>query len=701
MPLKKKDEEQIKTGITEELFFYHIVKKQETLYGISQKYGVSIEKIEELNPDLEEYLKEGQTLKIPVIKKNNSESNIDWQNKSITHTVKYGETLYGIAKEYNVSIGEIRNANPGLSDILKIGEKLLIPNQEQRTEIDTKKPVKQKEPEFIEHKVQAKETLYRIAKNYFLSIDSIKKYNPGLISNDIYIGQVIKIPIIKPETNYIIHTSEKKDKLQKIAKKYDVNYSDIIAINPEIDNKVPKGQTIKIPIEIPDEPEPGTALPDIPVNEELFSPCGGLERNKDYTYNVALMLPLFLEELDSMEINKENNVIDQTNVKSFRFIQFYEGFLMAVDSMKAKGMNLNLFVYDIDNTSEKTHKVLQTSELSSMDLIIGPFYKESFEQVAKFAKAYEIKIINPLSTREEIIFDNPFVFKAKPTTGSQADLLVSLISEQYPEANVIIVRHNNYKYQSTVSFIRNYLNSKRKIQIYIPNRKILEYFASNDTIINLYTENFIVNKDFIAKNPNDSSYFSNTAKEAIYVNDSINGIKTYLSRNRKNFIITLSEDKVFSQEILSRLNKLSGNFDITLFGLPEWDKYNDLETVQLLNLDFHNFSSSYIDFEDRNVKKWIINFRNRFKTEPAVKKFAYDGFDIGWYFMNALFLYGKKFEDCLNHFDISLIQTTFEFEQVNNNGYQNIYWNVGRYKDYKFLKVAKNTIELEGDTFIK
>jgi len=56
--------------------------------------------------------------------------------------------------------------------------------------------------------------------------------------------------------------------------------------------------------------------------------------------------------------------------------------------------------------------------------------------------------------------------------------------------------------------------------------------------------------------------------------------------------------------------------------------------------------------------------------------------------MNALYNYGNKFEDCLNDFDIQLIQTSYDFEKVNQNGFQNTYWNIGTYQDYKFVKVA-------------
>lgn len=94
--------------------FYHIVKKQETLYGISKKYGVTIEAIKEINPDLGDYPREGETLKIPYVEKTTVKDPEKWEGPAVTHTVEQGETLYAIARQYNVTIGEIKNANPGL-----------------------------------------------------------------------------------------------------------------------------------------------------------------------------------------------------------------------------------------------------------------------------------------------------------------------------------------------------------------------------------------------------------------------------------------------------------------------------------------------------------------------------------------------------------------------------------------------------------
>ncbi|MBN2175563.1 MAG: LysM peptidoglycan-binding domain-containing protein [Bacteroidales bacterium] len=692
---RPEDKEILRENTEQPAYFYHIVKKKETLYGISNMYNVAIEEIKAINPELSDYPREGQTLKIPEKQLAGISTTEMNEVSSIKHTVQTGETLYGIARRYDVSIGEIKNANPGLTDLLDIGQVIVIPNQN-KTKSGEKQPSEKKSlTQTKTHVVQEGETIFTIAQQNAVCLDTLKRYNPGL-TETIWVGQEIKIPQGTNQKPYIIHKVHQRDKLVRIAREYNVDYGEILALNPSLSKKLKGGERVKIPVSIAiSETQTEPVLADTTLPMELTLDCMRNPENSDKVYNIALMLPLFLEEVDSLYAhkNKEGGDIGFiSNLQSFRFIQFYEGFQMAVDSLQKKGMNLNLFVYDVDNSPEKVDKVLAASELSSMDLIIGPFYYKAFTRVARFARTYEINIINPVSTRSEILHNNPYVFKLKPGLNYQIDKLLNYLVENYPDDNILLVRNNKYKYQSEVSYIRNYLNSQRDMRVFIPNNQIERAIVAAEveeegTLEALFTENKVIEKEMIERSPNDSTYFANTVKEVIYVNDSTTGLKLNLSRVRKNIVIAFADDKVFAQELLSKLNKLNLNHDITLFGLPEWESFDNLEISQLLNLNFHCFASIMVDYRNKNTEKWIKGFRKRFLTEPAENKFAFEGFDVGWYFLTALQWYGKNFNHCLSDYDIDLIHTEFNFEQTDNQGFENTYWNLGKYQDYRFIKV--------------
>ena len=685
--IKEKPKPKNKTVLQkDEDFFYHIVKSHETLYGISKAYRVDMEDVKRINPGLDENLKEGQMIKIPALKNPGIAYFEEESDETKLHTIEQGETLYGIAKEYNVSIGEIKNANPGLTDVLSIGASILIPNQIARESANASDPETEVADSSKYHTVVAGETLFRIAKNYAVSVDTLKKYNKGL-NDALYIGQKIWIPAATDSNNYIVHVPHEKEKLNKIAKKYDVSLSKVQSMNPGLRKKVSSGQRVKIPVQ-PRKIEK-TEEPVEDDKEALAqNPCEDVQVDEDAVYNIALMIPLFLEELDSLLIKDRVDISEQKDLLSFRFIQFYEGLLMAVDSMKNQGMNLNLFVYDVDNTPEKINKVLQASELASMDLIIGPFYSTGFKQVAKFAETFNIKIVNPLTYREEIIVNQPNVFKVRPSYNTQADQLVDHILEKYPTHHILLVRHYKYKYQSEVSYIKNRLNSERKKGVFVSNKLLYDAIQLSEEkgVNNVYSENILLDKQYIKSHIDDSTWFSNAAKEILYSSDSLTGLNRNISRARPNLIIALSNQRVFQYDLLSQFNKLAEDNSISLVGIPKWDELEKQEADHLINLNFQYFSPSFIDYSDIRNQVWIQKFRDTYFTEPSEAKYAFDGFDIGWYFLNALHKYGRDFEDCIPGFDIHLIQTRFDFEQNLPNGFQNTHWNLLRYDGYQVVK---------------
>ncbi|MCF8378215.1 MAG: LysM peptidoglycan-binding domain-containing protein [Bacteroidales bacterium] len=680
--------------ISGEEYFYYIVKKKETKYGISKKFGVSIDRIHELNPELGEYPREGETLKIPLIKEKEKVTAPDWKDKMETHQVVEGETLYQIARQYEVSIGEIKNANPGLSEKLAIGERIYIPNQDVKSIADEGKALiegseaNQKAP-LKTHTVSSGETLYSIGRMYATSVDSLKKFNPYLLDN-LYIGQEIKIPPVK-NSDFILHKSDKKSSLKEIADLYQVDYNKLAELNPGVFKKTRKGQDVKIPVENKIEETEPIEIVTTPDELLVSTECGRAGIYGGKTFNIALMLPFFLQEYDSLLSMKKVDFGTLSNLVSFRFLDFYGGFKMAVDSMAAQGMKTNLFIYDVDNDQEKIEQVLLNSELGSMDLIVGPLYRQSFQKAASFAKSYKIPIINPLSTRSEILLNNPYVFKIKPDESFQLDILTDYILNRYPDYNIVLLRNNKYKYQKEISFIRNTINSERKTHVYLSNQQLLERISREDILgDNLITESKVIDYEQLKRNPLDSTYFSNLVKEVIYVNDSAAGIEANLSLVRDNIVIAVSDDIVFSKEVLSQLNKLNLNHKITLFGLPNWNEYTDLETSHLLNLNLHCLTVSLVDYKNKNTRDWISKFRNKYHTEPSVSNFAFDGFDIGWYFLNALYHYGPSFSNCLEYNDVNLIQGPIMFKNLPESGYTNTFWNIGAYKSFEFQRVDQN-----------
>jgi LysM repeat protein len=662
-------------------FYMHFIKQGETLFEIAKVYGVTVEEIQTNNPSAKSGIKAGQILKVPLQQSKNK-SNIQQPKNEDTfqHIVKSKETLYGISRIYGADINEIKRLNPGLSDSVKEGQVINIPIR-----YKPGKSSSEKSGYSNQHIVQSGETLYSISRQYGLSPDDLRQANPG-ISPSLSVGQKIIIPEPQLQKTYFLYTAEKNEKLQDIAIRFKVSYEELSALNPEVIKKVGKGDKVKIPSKPDEKPIKKQEEPEPEIKIQQNALCIEEGKNMQTSYNVALMLPLFLEEVDSL-----NNAVGYAgesvlSASPFKFIQFYEGFMMAVDSLNKAGLKMNLYVYDVDNSSQKINLVLKKPEISSMDLIIGPFYSESFKKMADFALLHNIWIVNPLSAREEIINGYPNVFKLKPSLSFQAEQLAVYITQHQPESNIIIIRQNKYKYQEEVSFLKNYLNSHRASSSNIRNKEILHILDSLKTD-KLLSDNLLITKERLSRSLDESISVSNTVKEFMVSNDSASNLKYSLSHIRNNFIIVLSDEKVFCQDLMSHLNKLTENYKITLFGSPEWQKFDDLDNQYLVNMNTHFFVPAIIDYDDYGIKKWIGNFRKNYSTEPLVNLYAFDGFDAGWYFLNALFRYGKNFENCLNQMNIHLTQTQFTFENLKGNGFQNTHWNIGLNSDFRFIPI--------------
>lgn len=202
------------------------VKSGDTLYSIAKKYNISVNELKELNNLKNNNITIGQVLKI---KSNIPSEEVTEKNYYI---VKSGDTLYSIAKKYNTTVDEIKKLNNLKSDNLSIGMELKIKEEPSSTN-------------YIDYVVKSGDNLYSIAKKYNTTIDEIKKLN-GLTSGLLNIGMTLKIPI--QIGNYINYTVKSGDNLYSIAKKYNTTVDEIKKLNGLTSNLLSIGMELKIPL---------------------------------------------------------------------------------------------------------------------------------------------------------------------------------------------------------------------------------------------------------------------------------------------------------------------------------------------------------------------------------------------------------------------------------------------------------------------
>lgn len=597
------------------------------------------------------------------------------------HFVNKGETLAAIAKAYNVTVEEISSENPFVNQGLKVDmvlriplkSAIVVPEADSKPKTDTKtepakpaeKPKEQSkpvgDPNYILYQVKKQETLYGISKQYNVSIDDIINANPGF--DGLKDGMEIKIPKKKSADKVIIAVPAEKaiqvdtdtgevvvkpgETLYSIGKAHNVTVDELIDLNPQLSEGLKAGMILKLrKTTAKSIPTPGIKNgQNIPFIKGVNGDCYNAANLKN-TYKVALILPFLLADATAAIEAPEQK--DPSDFASFNYFQFYAGFMLAADSLEKYGLHAQIQVLDGDklNDTLTIRQTLRKPGMDKLDLMVGPMYANSFSVAARFARKNAIGIINPLSRRENIVEGNPFVIKSQVSSAGIALKLSSFIMHKYPNATIIAVRNDNKEYKTLI------------------NEFALEI------------------KTGIA-----SHSFKGNLQEVTYSKEMMAGLGKKLKSNTKNIIIFFSNNKTNVPNFVSLLNPLSKSNDILLMGMDGWEEF-ELETEFLVNLNFHQITSTFVDYDSEAVKQFTTRFRNKYGAEPLASKYAFLGYDTGWYFLTSLMKYGDKYISCLPDYSGTGLQYNFHFTGTKpGDGFQNQDVSIIKLQDYKMIKV--------------
>ena len=600
-----------KVVISGKLYYIHIVKKGETAYSISKAYEITPLDLTKENPSAESGVKVGQSLKIPIfenIQKPAAKAQIvpipRDESKFIYHKLSPGETVFALSKKYGVSEEEIVQANPGMEiNKMSVGSEIAIPR---RQFMSNDQKLEAPEKSILEHKVIKGENLYSIAEKYGITVRELRRENKGLLFPKV--DDFIRIPVVKiPEA--VIPEKIRTDSIVRV--------SDSAVIQPV----KPVGIT--------------------PVN------------NLTGIFNVALLLPLYQEEnavrieIDSSHIVKGkpvykiiNRTEDWIYPGSIGFLELYEGVLLAADTLRTLGLEINLHVYDIKSDTVVVTKLLESGVLKDMDLIIGPVYSNNLSMVAAYANTYKIPVISPVPlTNNNPLNGNPYLFKVNPSLEVAQEAIAKRVIDFW-DNNFIFIHTDSTHVNPEIDLFKNKIF--RELTRKIPYEDIKF-------------------KEFIF-------YSRSTLDE-----DSINRLEHAFSDQTRNFVVIASEEAPMISECIANLKTLSKKYDIRVLGYPAirgFDKDEDWKDYFDLGIEF--YSPYWIDYNMQDVRNFNSSFRQKFLTEPSENSFAWEGYDITYYFLSGLALHGKKFISNPDMHNPDLLQTSFQFRRKGEgNGFEN------------------------------
>jgi len=289
----------------------HQTVAKDTYYSIGRRYNVAPKDIMAFNDN--KYLQVGVIIKVPtnIPFTANSSSNTAVSGAPagnvIEHTIKPKENLNMLAEKYGTTINEIKALNNLSGNNLSIGQVLKIPakNGEPVSASAPVTPPAKNNTEtpqantpsadqtMIEHTVQPKEFLGKIAEKYGTTVEEVKKAN-NLSGNNLKIGQKLKIPATKNiDENKVVSAAEEKpaqenktpdaagthtvlrnETIFTIAKQYGITAYQIRKLNDLPDNAITIGQVLKVPggivadVQVPKEKQAEAKVKETPVAKE-------------------------------------------------------------------------------------------------------------------------------------------------------------------------------------------------------------------------------------------------------------------------------------------------------------------------------------------------------------------------------------------------------------------------------------------------
>ncbi|WP_430973968.1 LysM peptidoglycan-binding domain-containing protein [Sunxiuqinia rutila] len=678
-------------------FHSYRVKRKDALHFIAKSFNLEVADIVKYNPQLEEKgLKRGQTLLIPDANdlkriRENREARRARAEQEVTapvtkHRVVGDETLYSIAKKYNCSIADLIKANPKVKESLRIGMELTIP--EKAFEAVTDVPAGE---EFFIHLVESGETFWRLEREYHVTRDVLEKYNPAL-EHGLQAGLRIKIPVTEEvpdiqvapvnEEAFTKHVVARGETLYSISNQYQVKITSIKKSNPVLGYRgLMAGETILIPNEVEAAPQPMVAEEALEEEEPEEMPreeaparlqpldysvqvvaqerplaCEASDQARFKKYDVALLLPLYLEANDTVNrvrMTKEQMLQDADFMSQFaspeelpadtfkirnekiiyprseNFVHFYEGVLLAVDSLQRAGMNVQLHVFDTNQKQAVVDSLIRLDVFQEVDLIIGPVFPELQGPVADFALRNQIPMVSPLSSAGDFETRNPWYFKINPTKDYLVRETADYIGEEYFNKNLIVLEMGEYKH--------------------LPEA----------TLVDLCREKFFASA-FLEGDRDVRFQEYNFSREGYW------GLRRILSKTRENVFIIPSATEAQVSVAVSNINSLAEDYPVTLVGLSNFQRYNSIQPEYFHHTNLHLLSPYYINYQAPLTNRFVESFRRNFSAEP--NQFSFQGYDVAYYFMSALFQYGENFTDCLPYHHVALNQAEFYFDRVSRYG---------------------------------
>lgn len=553
--------------------------------------------------------------------------------KFYIHTVRKGDTLYAIARCYEISEQTLLEYNPAAADGLKIDQTLRIPllqKQDEEQRPLTAKEVKRRKKTFIEHVVAPGETLYAVSRRYEISVETILEDNEGLDPRSLNVGRTLLIR--KKEigrtdeeqtrseltqyaevltgaeaaaSGYVYYVVQPRETVYSLARRYGMTEQEFIALN-DLQDGLKAGAIIRVPngspaVEAPDQTIDPADTTD--MTGETAQPAEIVFRalRPSERLQVALLLPL------SSESGSPNA----------NFTAFYQGFLLGLETVKSRGYSVDLNLFDTRRSPERVEQLTREPRFRQAQLIVGPVYEQDMLPVIRYAEEQGIPVVTPLADLKEVGSDA--LFQMAPPESHKYDKLASLLDK---EADITLIRtaHNDREFE----------------------KEILDQLQGRS--YEYYDYQSVQGADYASRSD----------------------LTPLLKRHDKHLFFVLADNEVDVDRILASLASAQTNMQARGFGNPEytvvgharWNRYANIDRTTFFKNRVVLFSIFHAKRDSEEIRRFDTEYIRAFGSMPNL--YSYRGYETAVIFCPGMYsdieydMEGRRYKP---------LQTTYTFRQ--------------------------------------
>ena len=559
--------------------------------------------------------------------------------KFYVHTVKSGDTLYSLAKTYEVSEDLIRQHNANMGSELKIDQTVKIPVPESAQK--SAKAEKRRKRDFLTHKVQAGQTLYAIARDYNISVATLREDNPSLNPQSLPVGETLWIRraavgksneqqtqdeiaeyaatlnSVTDDDGYDHHVVQPGETIYSLSRRFGITEEEFARLN-DVSAGLKAGAMIRIPR--PEQAEEEVAEVEQPQStaDVHFRALASTE-----PLNVALMLPMNIE-----------------NRANASYVEFYQGFLLGMETLKNTGRGESkLTVYNTSHDQLKVDEIVRSTMFEGTNLIVGPVYEDELAPVIRYAEQNSVPVVSPLANISAV--ESPALYQLSPSTERKYDKVADLVNG---EREIFMIYADSYDEEF-----------EAEAKQLLHGRPYHSYTYSFD---------------------DQKSKFRARTADAPF--DVIDGMDTVLMSETPRLFIVLANKEVDVDRILGTISSSKVAIsersipcaEYTVLGTSRWGRFSNIAHTTYFNNNVVMISTYHAKRDAQAVREFDSRYIEAYGGLPSL--YAYRGYDAA-----IVFCGGMRGDIEYNMLDkrYTPLQTVYKFVQEGENGkYVNQEW---------------------------